>query len=112
MNRFLSMKRLSLLFFAAFAVLVAGTLAFQSVWLDPGERCEKDGKWYDVGSRTCATPIYIPDITGRPAGVTRAQASAEKNQERVGLEAEVAKERAVQIAATEKARADLKAARP
>ncbi len=93
MHRFLSMKRLTILFFSVFAVLIAGTVVFQSVWLDPGERCVKDGHWYDVESRTCAVPIYIPDITGRPAGVTRAEASAEKNRELLGLEREVANER-------------------
>lgn len=93
MHRFLSMKRLTILFFSVFAVLITGTVVFQSYWLDPGERCEKDGKWYDVESRTCATPIYIPDITGRPAGVTRADASNTRNRELVGLERQVASER-------------------
>jgi len=93
MHRFLNMKRLTILFFSVFAVLITGTVVFQSYWLDPGERCEKDGKWYDVVSRTCAVPIYIPDITGRPAGVTRAEASNAKNRELLGLEREVANER-------------------
>ena len=109
MNRFLSMKRLSILFLGLFAVLVTGTLVFQSYWLDPGERCEKGGKWYDVGSRTCATPIYIPDITGRPAGVTRAQASAAKNEELLKLEAEVARRQIAVNAEVERGRAELKA---
>ena len=111
MNRFLSMKRLSILFFGLFGVLVAGTLVFQSYWLDPGERCEKGGKWYDLESRTCATPIYIPDITGRPAGVTRAQASAAKNAELLGLEAEVARRQVAVNAEVEKGRAELQAQR-
>ena len=93
MHRFLSMKRLTILFFSVFAVLITGTVVFQSYWLDPGERCERDGKWYDVESRTCAVPIYIPDITGRPAGVTRAAASDAQNRELLGLEREVANER-------------------
>jgi hypothetical protein len=109
MNRFLSMKRLSLMFFGAFAVLVAGTLTFQVYWLNPGERCEKNGKWYDVQSRTCATPVYIPDITGRPAGVSRAEASAAKNAELVDLEQQVTEERAANAAAVQRGRADLKA---
>lgn len=104
MHRFLSMKRLTILFFSVFAVLIAGTVVFQSVWLDPGERCVKDGHWYDVESRTCAVPIYIPDITGRPAGVTRAEASAEKNRELLGLEREVANERRAVNAQIEKQR--------
>ena len=104
MHRFLSMKRLTILFFSVFAVLITGTVVFQSYWLDPGERCEKDGKWYDVESRTCAVPIYIPDITGRPAGVTRAEASAEKNRELLALEREVANEQRAVNAQIEKQR--------
>ena len=104
MNRFLTMKRLSILFFGIFGVLVAGTLVFQSYWVDPGERCEDEGKWYDIESRTCATPIYIPDITGRPEGVTRAQASNEKNRELIVLEREVALERRARNAAIEQER--------
>ncbi len=99
MNRFLTMKRLSILFFGIFGVLVAGTLVFQSYWVEPGERCVDDGKWYDMESRTCATPIYIPDITGRPAGVTRAEASNQKNRELLVLEREVAVERRARNAA-------------
>jgi len=104
MHRFLSMKRLTILFFSVFAVLIAGTVVFQSVWLDPGERCVKEGNWYDVESRTCAVPIYIPDITGRPAGVTRAEASAEKNRELLALEREVANEQRAVNAQIEKQR--------
>ena len=46
----------------------------------------------NVESRTCAKPIYIPDITGRPAGVTRADASNAKNRELIQLEDEVAQQ--------------------
>ena len=93
MTRFLSMKRLSILFLSLFAVLVTGTLVFQSYWVDPGERCERDGKWYDIQTRTCATPIYIPDITKRAPGVTRAEASAAQNRELVELERQAAEQR-------------------
>lgn len=90
MKRFLTFPRLSMLFLGVFGVMLAGIFVLQSYWVDPGERCEAAGKWYDIESRVCAQPIYIPDITGRPAGVTRAEASAEKNRDLVRLEAEAA----------------------
>lgn len=109
MTRFLSMKRLTILFFSVFAVMTAGTLAFQHFWISPGDKCTGDGKWYDMETRICATPIYIPDITGRPAGTTRAEASAAKNTELIGLEAQVAQERAARRAAIDQQRQELKA---
>jgi len=109
MNRFLSIKRLSFMFFGLFAILVGGALTYQAFWLNPGKRCEADGKWYDVESRTCATPIYIPDITHRPAGVTRAQASAEKNAELVRLENQSVLQKAAVAAAVQKERDRMKA---
>jgi hypothetical protein len=109
MKRFLSFKRLSFMFVGLFAVLVGGVLTYQAFWLDPGKRCEADGNWYDVESRTCATPVYIPNITHRPAGMTRAQASAEKNAELVRLENEVVVQKAAIATAVEKERAKMKA---
>ncbi|QTC90491.1 hypothetical protein [Brevundimonas goettingensis] len=109
MKRFLSIKRLSFMFFGLFAVLVAGAMTFQAFWLNPGKRCEADGNWYDVESRTCATPIYIPDITHRPAGVTRAEASAAKNAELVKLENQAVVQQAAIDAAVQKERAKMKA---
>jgi hypothetical protein len=90
MKRFLTFPRLSMIFLGAFGVVLAGIFVLQSYWVDPGERCEADGNWYDIETRTCATPIYIPDITGRPAGVTRAEASAEKNRDLVRIEDQIA----------------------
>lgn len=110
MMRFLSMKRLSLLFLALFGVLAGGAVAFDRFWVEPGERCVREGNWYDIETRICARPIYIPDITGRPAGVTRAEASAEKNRELVALEAEVTRRRAARDAEVERGRAALAAA--
>lgn len=109
MNPYLSMKRLTLLFFGLFAILVAVALVYQRVWADPGERCEASGNWYDISTRTCATPVYLPDITGRPAGVTRAEASAAKNRELIALEAQAAGQARALDAAVDKGRADLDA---
>lgn len=107
MHRFLTMRRLGLLFGGLFVLALAGVLVLQRVWVDPGTRCEAKGHWYDIETRTCAVPIYIPDITGRPAGVTRAEASAEKNAELVVLEREVAVEKAARQAQTDAERARL-----
>ena len=112
MQRLLTMRRLSILFLSLFAVLTAGTLVFQHFWLDPGERCEKRGQWYDVNTRICAQPIYIPDITGRAAGVSRAEASDAKNRELVELEAEVRRQKAKLAADAAAQRQAVEAATP
>ena len=109
MNRFLSMKRLSILFLGVFAVLMAGLFVLQRFWVDPGDRCEARGDWYDITTRTCATPIYIPDITGRPAGITRAEASAGKNRELIALERQLAQQQIAVNAQVEEGRAELEA---
>ena len=90
MKRFLTFPRLSMIFLGVFGVMLAGIFVLQTIWVSPGERCEARGDWYDIETRTCATPIYIPDITGRPAGVTRAEASAEKNRDLVRIEDQIA----------------------
>ena len=100
MKRFLTIRRLSVLFFSLFAVMVAGIFVFQRYWMEPGERCEAQGKWYDIESRICAQPISIAEITGRPIGVTRAQASAEKNKELVVIETQLTAEKRARDAAT------------
>ena len=66
MHRFLTMKRLSALFFLVFAVSIGGMFAYQAVWKAPGERCEAGGRWWDPEHRICAQPISIAEITGRP----------------------------------------------
>lgn len=81
-----SMKRISLLFFAVFAVLVAAVFAFDRYWVAPGDRCEAEGGWWDMGERICATPIYIPDVTGRRPGESREDASRRNARELVELE--------------------------
>ena len=109
MNRFLTMKRLSLMFFALFAVLVTATLLAQRFWIEPEEKCENQGRWWYAEERRCVTPTYLPDITGRPAGMSRAEASNAKNRELIEIERGLAAEKAARQLATEKARAELKA---
>ena len=111
MKRFLTNSRLNILFFSLFAVMVAGVFVFQHFWMEPGERCEAEGKWYDMESRICAQPISIAEITGRPIGVTRAEASAEKNKELVGIEDQLNAQKRARDAATEAERARVQALR-
>ncbi|WP_409019237.1 hypothetical protein [Brevundimonas vesicularis] len=109
MKRFLSFPRLSMIFLTLFAVMTAGVYVFQRYWMEPGERCEAEGKWYDRESRICAQPISIAELTGRPIGVSRAEASAEKNRELVAIERQLADQRRARDAATEAERARVKA---
>jgi hypothetical protein len=106
MNRFLTIRRLSILFFSLFAVLVAGVFVFQRFYVAPAEKCVQSGLWWYAEGRECVQPIYLPDITGRPAGVSRAEASDLQNRELLVIEDRLAAERAARLAATERDRAD------
>jgi hypothetical protein len=86
MHRLLTMKRLSILFLSIFAVLLVGVFAYERLVVAPGDRCEAGGKWWDPEARTCAQPISIAEITGRPNPGERAAASAAKNRELVAIE--------------------------
>ena len=94
MHRLLTMKRLSVLFLATFAVLVGGVFAWQALVVAPGERCEADGGWWDPGEEICGRPVSIAEITGRPIGQSRAEASDAKNRELIQLEDRLAAARA------------------
>ena len=86
MHRLLTMKRLSVLFLATFAVLMGGMFAYQALVVAPEDRCVAGGGWWDPGETVCARPISIAEITGRPNGQTRAEASDAKNRELIALE--------------------------
>ncbi|MBN9480920.1 MAG: hypothetical protein J0I52_11830 [Bordetella sp.] len=101
MKRFLTIRRLSIIFFTLFAVTLAGVFVLQRFWVDPGERCSAKGYWYDLETRICAQPIYVPDITKRPEGMSRAEASAEANRDLVKLEEQIAADKRARAAATE-----------
>lgn len=105
MNRFLTTRRLAIMFFSLFAVLVSGVLAFQYFYVAPAEKCEETGRWWYAEGRECVQPIYLPDITGRPAGVSRAEASDVRNRELLAIEDRLAAERAARAAATDRDRA-------
>ncbi|MBX3480616.1 MAG: hypothetical protein KF842_09455 [Caulobacter sp.] len=66
-----TIDRLKLVFLGLFAVGVVAIWAYQILWVWPAKRCDRQQAWWDPATRTCATPLYIPDLTGRPAGMTR-----------------------------------------
>ena len=86
MHRLLTMKRLSVIFLATFAVLVGGVFAYQTLVVAPEERCEEGGGWWDREGEVCARPISIAEITKRPVGQSRAEASDARNRELIELE--------------------------
>lgn len=106
MSRFLTMRRLTILFGGMFVVLVLGAVAFQRFYVAPADACEQSGRWWYAEGRECVQPIYLPNITGRPAGVTRAEASDVQNRELLVIEDRMAAERQAREAATERDRAD------
>lgn len=54
-------------FVALFGVLIVATFVAQTLWWDPAKACERKGAWWDNSTRTCATPVVLSDITGRPS---------------------------------------------
>ena len=70
-------NRLMLGFLAAFFVAVAGAFAYQFLYVIPAQKCEATGAWWEPTTRICATPIYLPHLTGRPIGATARAKSAE-----------------------------------
>jgi hypothetical protein len=76
MTRFYT--RLMLGFCALFVVGVAAAFAYQFIYVIPQQKCETVGNWWEPSTRICATPIYLPHITGRPIGTpARAKAAVE-----------------------------------
>ena len=109
MNRFLTFQRLGVLFVLTFGLLALGAVAFQRFQVEPEQRCATKGQWWYEEERRCVTPIYLPDITGRPEGVTRAQASDQKNRELLQIERNLAEQRAARDAEVERQRQALAA---
>ena len=71
----LTINRLKWIFLGLFAVGCVAVWVYHLMWVWPGQRCEAAGRWWDGATRTCAQPIYIPDITGRQPGESREEAS-------------------------------------
>ena len=61
-------SRLKLVFLGIFALGCAAVWGYQAYYVWPKDRCESRGAWWDPQTRICATPIYLPNITGRPIG--------------------------------------------
>ncbi|WP_125255183.1 hypothetical protein [Brevundimonas fluminis] len=109
MHRLLTFKRLSVIFLSAFAACFALILAYEHFVRAPGERCEEQGKWWDREGRVCAQPISIAEITGRPLGVSREEASRQKNRELVSIERQLAANEKAVAADADRQRAALEA---
>ncbi|AQR60378.1 hypothetical protein BZG35_00930 [Brevundimonas sp. LM2] len=104
MNRLLNPRRITILFVSLFVVLTAGVLLMQRYWIAPEDACIDSGRWWYEEGRECVQPISIAEITGRPIGVSRAEASLEKNRELVEIERRLAVERTARAAAIERDR--------
>ena len=61
-------NRLRLIFLTLFVLGVAASVVYQVLWLKPERACLARGNWWSARSRTCAVPIDITAITGRPRG--------------------------------------------
>lgn len=112
MRRFLTTKRLSLLFVALFGVSLAGVFTFQHFWVDPEKKCVADGRWWYEEGGECVTPLYLPELTGRPEGVSRAEWSRRQSRELVDIEHGLAAEKAALAAQTQRDRAALLSKEP
>ena len=105
MTRFLTTRRLGILFASLFALALVGVFGYQRLFLDPEQKCEASGRWWYEEGGECVTPMYLPEQTGRPAGVTRAEWSEQKARELVEIEHRLAAEKAARQAQTDRDRA-------
>lgn len=112
MNRYLSMKRLGILFVSLFAIITTGTLTFQHFWMAGERKCAASGQWYFAEEKRCVTVLYIPRITGRPAGVSRQQASEANIREVVKAEDDATRRQAAAAADAAAQRQTLDKTRP
>jgi hypothetical protein len=104
MLRLLTMKRLSVLFLATFAVLVGAVFVYQAVVVAPEERCERGGGWWDGEGGVCARPVSIAEKIEELEGMSRAEASAVRNRELVDIEHRLAAAQAARDADAERQR--------
>jgi hypothetical protein len=86
MNR--TIDRLKLIFLGVFAVGCVALWAFQIFFVMPAKKCDAQGQWWDSATRICARPIYIPDLTGRPEGMSRKEWSDKKAAEKAAEDRE------------------------
>lgn len=81
--------RLKIVFLVLFAIGTVAIWGYQIFYVWPAQKCDDRAGWWDVKGRTCATPIYVPSITGRPKGMSRKdwselQAAKQAQREREG----------------------------
>ena len=90
MNRLID--QLKLFFLGLFAISCVAVWTYELLWAAPRKACEAHGNWWDPFSRVCATPIYLPNLTGRPIGAlspaqlkARAQAAGAAEAQLLGV---------------------------
>ena len=66
-----TIDRLKILFLVLFAIGAAGIWSYQIFYVWPAQKCDSRGGWWDMKARICAAPINVPDLTGRPEGMSR-----------------------------------------
>lgn len=84
-----TINRLKLVFLVLFAIGTVAIWGYQFFYVFPAQKCDDRSGWWDRKGRICATPLYIPSITGRPKGMSRRewseqQAAREIQREREG----------------------------
>ena len=58
--------RLRLIFLGLFILGTGAAWVYQVLWLQPERECVARGNWWHAKGRTCAVPVDITAITGRP----------------------------------------------
>lgn len=64
--------RLRIFFLGLFLIGAGAAWVYQVLWLKPERECVARGNWWDGRKRTCAVPVDITAITGRPRGAAPA----------------------------------------
>lgn len=87
-----TINRLKILFLILFAIGAVAIWGYQIFYVWPAQKCDDHKGWWDPKTRICAAPLYIPSMTGRPAGMSRRewserQAAREAQREREGYPA-------------------------
>ena len=111
MHRLLTFKRLSVIFLTAFVACLGLIFAYEHLVRAPGDRCEAGGGWWDAEGRECARPISIAEKIAEleAMGMSRAEASNQRNRELITIEDQLAANQRARDADADRQRAALKA---
>lgn len=60
--------RLKIIALIVFIFASAGAWVYTAMYEIPRKKCEAKGAWWSNEYRICRAPVYLPTITGRPAG--------------------------------------------